>query len=189
MWKSLTVDIRRRLRGDRREPVGKIGNLIEEHLEGNNTQAAYGLLKAWYCQATGRPLKPTREDISKISDNFEELFSNHPPQGDPLPIHVQPFVISDDTPDEEEIGRAIMRLSNGKSPGATCTKIVMIYNSNYLFHRRNSICYSTLHSCSYSQNRFQPHGNYLESTTGYSEACVSMTVYMNASPDVVSAQP
>jgi hypothetical protein len=119
MWKSLTVDIRRRLRGDRRERVRKIGNLIEEHLEGNNTQAAYGLLKAWYRQATGRPLKPTREDISKISDDFEELFSNHPPPGDPLPIHVQPFVISDDIPDEEEIGRAIMRLSNGKSPGAT----------------------------------------------------------------------
>jgi hypothetical protein len=85
-------------------------------------------------------LKPTREDISKISDDFEELLSNHPSPGDPLPIHVQPFVISDDILDEEEIGRAIMRLSNGKSPGATgmgCAPRISNDGTKIVKRRRN----------------------------------------------------
>jgi hypothetical protein len=68
-------------------------------------------------RTTGRPLKPTREDLDKVSDDFEHLFSHRPPPGEDLPIHVQPFPIPDTIPDEES-GGAIMRLKNGKYPGA-----------------------------------------------------------------------
>jgi hypothetical protein len=119
MLKSLTQDIWRQLRRDRRERIRKVGDEIEGHLEQNRTKEAYGLLKRWYHKATGRPLKPTREDLDKVSDDFEHLFSHRPPPGEDLPIHVEPFPIPDTIPDEDEIGGAIMRLKNGKSPGAT----------------------------------------------------------------------
>jgi hypothetical protein len=120
MLKSITVDIRRQFRQDRRERARKLGAKIEEHLENNRPKEGYGLLKIWYHKATRRPLKPTREDLAKISDNFEQLFSQRPPPpGEDLPIHVDPFPIRDAIQDEDEIGGAIMRLKNGKSHGAT----------------------------------------------------------------------
>jgi hypothetical protein len=119
MMKSLTKDIRRRIRQDRCDTIRKTGDAMEEHIAQNRSKEAYGLLKRWYRNVTGKPLTPTREDLAKVSDDFELLFTRRPPPGAELPIHVTPFPIPDNIPDEDEIGGAIMRLKNGKSPGAT----------------------------------------------------------------------
>jgi hypothetical protein len=117
--KSLTKDIRRRIRQDRCDTIRKTGDAMEEHIAQNRSKEAYGLLKRWYRNVTEKPLTPTREDLAKVSDDFELLFTRRPPPGAELPIHVTPFPIPDNIPDEDEIGGAIMRLKNGKSPGAT----------------------------------------------------------------------
>ena len=48
-----------------------------------------------------------------------ELYSYVPPQGTNIPISVEPFPVDDSVPTEDEIERAVTRLRNHRSRGAS----------------------------------------------------------------------
>jgi hypothetical protein len=52
-----------------------------------------------------------------VTDEYKELYRRNPPIEDPIGIHIAPFSISDDIPDNYEIATAIRQLKNGRAPG------------------------------------------------------------------------
>ena len=63
-----------------------------------------------------RPLPPSREDLTKVTNDRIKLYSKSLPP-DRLPILVAPFDIEDVVPEPDEIADAIRGLRNGKLPG------------------------------------------------------------------------
>ena len=63
-----------------------------------------------------QPLLPSREDLTKVTNDRIKLYSKSLPP-DRLPILVAPFDIDDVVPEPDKIADAIKGLRNGKSPG------------------------------------------------------------------------
>jgi hypothetical protein len=93
------------------------GEAIEAHLASGDLKEAWHALKAWYRHTTGRPMKPSREDMSAVEQEYSALFSARPSPGDPIPVTVSPSPVADQPPDEAEIACAVRRLHNGRAPG------------------------------------------------------------------------
>ena len=71
----------------------------------------------------GKSTKPTFEDAEKLSAEYESLFKREEPPGESLPLHVEPFNVDDNPPDEMEIVKALWKMNTGKSPRATGIKV------------------------------------------------------------------
>jgi hypothetical protein len=65
----------------------------------------------------GRGNKPSRADLEATAAEFQALYTQKTPPGDPIPICVAPFEIDDNVPDEREIADSVKLLRWGKSPG------------------------------------------------------------------------
>jgi hypothetical protein len=74
-------------------------------------------MQAWYREASDRPQRPSRGDLDAVTLERRDLYSRELPPGDPIPVLVQPFNISDALPSEAEIAAAVCRLLRGKAPG------------------------------------------------------------------------
>ena len=113
----MSKEIKKSLAKDRRERTERVGAEIEEDLEFRDPKSAFGKLKKWYRQSTGRPLKPTREDLEELTKEREQLYSkveNLQPMFKLVEVDTD---VDDSIPGEEEIAKALKRMKNGKAPG------------------------------------------------------------------------
>ena len=115
----LSCNIRRHIRRDRRVRTNTVGHNVELSLAAKDPQGAYRHIKGWYRKRSGRPPKPTHEDLSTIAAKFETLYSRVPPAGDLFPLHVSPYTIPDGPPPASEIADALHAMNLNRSPGPT----------------------------------------------------------------------
>ena len=64
---------------------------------------AWHRIKGWYKSAVNRSPPPTRVTLERITEERVELYSYVPPPGTNIPISVQPFLVDDSVPTEDEI--------------------------------------------------------------------------------------
>ena len=97
---------------------------IMAHLSGDdpNLRAAYQEVAKWYRFFGGRPPKPSREDLRKVAETYQAIYSASPPVGPPIPTMVTPAPVDDRVPTEDEIADAVYRLKNNKATGPTGMK-------------------------------------------------------------------
>lgn len=118
-FRRLDRKVKSALKQDRLRRMEETAEAIDRLLEEKNVEGAWGRLKAWYKHAGDRPCAPSRADLQRTSDEYQDLYSRADPPGEPIPVLVAPFDICDEIPSEEEIERHVKRLKNGKSPGPT----------------------------------------------------------------------
>ena len=116
-------EIRRFLRRDRRQRAERVSRDIEQKLTKGDIRGAYDLLRGWYKMRSGKPPRPTRKDLDMIRHQFQNLYREDEPPGDPIPVHISPAPIRDDIPDADNILIAVKRMRRGKSPGATGIRV------------------------------------------------------------------
>ena len=117
--KRLKKEIKKALKQDRQEYTDKAAAEIANMLENGNVKGAFGRLQEWYKEETGKAQKPTFEDAEKLSAEYKSLFKREEPPGESLPLHIEPFHVDDNPPDEMEIVKALRKMNTGKSPRAT----------------------------------------------------------------------
>ena len=118
MVRRLSRRIRRAFKADRAKRAKEAGDAIEDAFASYDWKRAYGLLMAWYRQAGGRPSRPSRADLRKVTEAYTTLYTRAESlPGESIPIHVAPFEIDDSVATEAEIASAVKRLRNDKAPG------------------------------------------------------------------------
>jgi exonuclease III len=115
--RRLTRQIQRSLWADRKRRLETAGQAIESHLAGGDLKEAWQVLKGWYYHTTGRPMRPSYQDMWTIEREYGALFSATPSPGDPIPVLVPRSDVDDAPPTEAEIASAVRRLRSGKVPG------------------------------------------------------------------------
>jgi hypothetical protein len=110
------------IKADRQIRTQKAGESIEILLETCNLKGAWRSLQAWYKHASGKGSNTSRADLEATSAEFQALYTQKTPPGDPIPICVAPFEIDDHVPDEREIADTVRLLRWGKSPGPSGTR-------------------------------------------------------------------
>jgi hypothetical protein len=117
--KMLTKEIKQSLAKDQKVQVEAAGMEIEAELTKGDPKSAFGKLKRWYHQTTGRPMKPTHEDTETLRKERKELYTKAedlPPMFEVVEV---PATVDDSIPTEREICKAIRKLKNGKAPGSS----------------------------------------------------------------------
>ena len=121
---ELGKELRKSLRKDRQSRIDQAALSIETYLQARDNRRAYGVLQGWYKQSTGHVPKPTFRDEKRTRLEFETLFTEREPPGDPIRIHIDPRpTINDDPPSEEEIMMAIRGMGLNKAPGASGIRV------------------------------------------------------------------
>jgi hypothetical protein len=115
--RKLSRNISKGIKADRNIRTQKAGESIDILLETGNLKGAWRSLQAWYKHVSGKGSKPFRVDLEATSVDFQALYTQKTPPGDPIPICVAPFEIDDNVPDEREIADTLRLLRWGKSPG------------------------------------------------------------------------
>ena len=115
--KKINRQVNASLKADRKRRVSEAGNAIEAALASKDVKAAWDKVKAWYKVAENRPPKPSREELSKVTEEYANLYTRSTPPGEPIPVLVEPFDVSDEVPSEDEIASAVRGLRSGKAPG------------------------------------------------------------------------
>jgi hypothetical protein len=115
--RKLLRKISKGIKADRKIRAQKAGESIEILLETGNLKGAWRSPQAWYKHASGKGSKPSRADLEATSAEFQAIYTQKTPTGDPIPIFVAPFEIDDNVPDEREIADTVRLLRWGKSPG------------------------------------------------------------------------
>jgi hypothetical protein len=118
----LTQQINQSLKVDRKNRAEAASKEIQACLnpEEPDLQGAWNIVKRWYRHATARQPHPAREDLHKVSNEYQALYTAKVPSppGDPIPARVH-FPIHDANPTELEIGAAVCRLKTNRSPGVS----------------------------------------------------------------------
>jgi len=115
--RRLTRRIRRAFQADRKQRAKAAGEAVAAALSAGEVKEAWKRLQAWYKQASDRPPPPSRQDLRAVTAERADLYRKENPPGDPIPVLVDPFPVSDAVPSEGEVEAAVRRLSSGKSPG------------------------------------------------------------------------
>ena len=116
----LGKEVRRNLRRDRRQRIGKVADHIENHMKRNDIIGAYDTLRHWYRKFTGRAPKPSVVKLNETKKVYDHLFWKvQLPEGGELDFLYEGPEIKDDTPMEDEIVTALYRMRNRKAPGLT----------------------------------------------------------------------
>jgi hypothetical protein len=115
--RKLSRKISKGIKVDRKERTQKAGESIEILLKTGNLKGAWRSLQAWYKHASGKGSKPSRADLESTAAEFQALYTQKTPPGDPIPICVATFEIDDNVPDEREIADTVILLRWGKYPG------------------------------------------------------------------------
>jgi hypothetical protein len=115
--RRLTRRIQRSLWADRKRRLEKAGEAIESHLAGGDLKEAWQVLKGWYYHTTGRPMRPSYQDMWEVEREYSALFSAIPSPGESIPVLAPRSDVDDAPPTEMEIATAIHRLRSGKAPG------------------------------------------------------------------------
>ena len=115
--RQLTRQINTSLTADRKARTETAGSEIETALARNEPQEAWNIMKRWYRHAGDRPPKPSRDDLQQVTAERIHLYTRVPPQGPPIPIHVQATPVLDTAPTDDEIREAVLRLRNNRASG------------------------------------------------------------------------
>jgi hypothetical protein len=130
---ALSKAIKKSLTTDRRRRAEKVGREIEQKYVSGNVHGAYNLLRGWYRKLGTKPPKPTRKDINLIRSQFLNIYQEEKPPGNPIPVHITPFHVNDNIPDEDEVWEAVQHhMRRGKSPGASG---ISVYDFLYWHNR------------------------------------------------------
>ena len=82
-------------------------------------QEPWHRIKVWYKAAFDYDLPPAWVTLGRITAQRVEMYSYIPPPGMNIPISVQPLLVEDSVPTEDEIEWAVTRLRNHRSGGAS----------------------------------------------------------------------
>ena len=76
-------------------------------------KGSYAIFKLCYFHASSRQPNPSREDLAKISGEYDVLYQrkDHYLPGHPLPTHISPFQIEDGVLSEEVVEMAVHRIN------------------------------------------------------------------------------
>ena len=108
--RDISCAIKATLQENRRQKVDKVGHrwtnppLIQE---------AWIWMQGRHRDAVDRPPPLARVAIGTITEEQVDMYLHVPPSGHPTPVEVQPFLIEDYIPEEEEIAWAVCRLRLG----------------------------------------------------------------------------
>jgi hypothetical protein len=116
---ELKGQVKQAVNKDRRARAEAAAALAENYLKGGEVHEAYAAIQGWYRGVTNKPPKPTHRDEESVRREYETLFTRADPEGEPIPIHIEPTPINDEPPNENEVVKALKRLRLGKSPGAS----------------------------------------------------------------------
>ena len=64
-----------------------------------------------------RPSLPTREGLANVTAEWEDLYTRHTPDGDPIPLMFQMEAISDEPPSKKKIVMEVWSLYTGIAGG------------------------------------------------------------------------
>ena len=64
---------------------------------------------------------PARATLKRVTAERVALYSRVPPQGDNIPVTIEPFAVEDGVPEEEKIEWAVKRLQNNRPGGPSST--------------------------------------------------------------------
>ena len=151
------------LTGDRKRRCAAAGAAAEAELSNGNTREAWQIVRSWYQTASTRPPPPSREDLTKVTNDRISLYTKElPPES--LPILVAPYDIDDVVPEVDEIAEAVRRLRNGKAPEqrsssdkileslVTGTKAKPTVTSRYL---KTTVSNNRYHQASYANSQLR----------------------------------
>jgi hypothetical protein len=118
--KRLSKSLKKSIKTDRKARIEAVAVEIENSLRAGETHKAYKRLRGWYRSKPEHTPKPTRQDEEKTREEFETLYTEQEPPGEPIPILYQEHTPIDDTePDDEEVCAALKKLRLGRGPGGT----------------------------------------------------------------------
>ena len=107
------------LRGDRKAPTAQGRNIIEAELAGGDVQEAFCHLKGWYWAASETTTRPCPQTMVQQAAKRVKVYARRDPPGDPLPINIDPIVLSDVALSDGEILEGAGRFTNGRAAGAS----------------------------------------------------------------------
>ena len=87
------------MKEDRRSRARISGEEIETLMSNNQVREPWSKTKGWYREDKGQRFPPTRDHVDKTSTLWEELYRHRPPEGEIVPILVQPLSIKDGPPE------------------------------------------------------------------------------------------
>ena len=76
----------------------------------NFYQEAWIRMWIWYKDDVDCPPPPARMAIPTITAEWADVYRKVPPPGQPTPMGVQPFLVDDSIPEDEEISWAVCRI-------------------------------------------------------------------------------
>jgi hypothetical protein len=120
---QLKTEIRKSLRRDRKARVDSVAAQAETFLNARAINMAYGSIRGWYRDTSGKSPKPTIKEARTTRTEYQKLYTTEKPSEPPLPIHVTPAIISDLEPSEMEIVAALKKLKLGKAAGASGIRV------------------------------------------------------------------
>ena len=107
------------LKGDRRRRVEEAGLVVKALLKEDppNAKEAWRRMKRWYQAAAKRGPPPARGTLERITAERTELYSRVPSPGENIPVTVDPALIDNSVPTEDEIADAVKKLRRTRSGG------------------------------------------------------------------------
>ena len=82
-----------------------------------NAKEAWRRMKGWYQAAAKRGPPPAQATLERITAERTELYSQVPSPGENIPVTVEPALIDDSVPTEDEIEAAVKKLRRNRSGG------------------------------------------------------------------------
>ena len=107
------------LRGDRAARTAQVGEAIEHELTRGDVQEAFRYLKGLYRTATETTTRPCPQTMVRQTTERIALYARRDSPGEPLPINVDPILITDGAPTDGELREAVTDLTNGRAGGAS----------------------------------------------------------------------
>ena len=83
-----------------------------------NAKEAWRKMKGWYQAAAQRGPPPARATLERITVERTELYIQVPSPGENILVTVEPALIDDSVPTEDEIAAAVKKLRRNRSGGA-----------------------------------------------------------------------
>ena len=107
------------LKGDQRRRVEEAGTAVEALLgeDPPNAKEAWRRMKGWYQAAAHRGPPPAQATLERITAEQTELYSQVPSPGENIPVTVEPELIDNSVPTEDEITAAVKKLQRNRSGG------------------------------------------------------------------------
>jgi len=92
---------------------------MEACLEDQDLQGAWFKTNLWLKHRGDKAFRPSFEDVTRLTDEMEDMHKRVDPQEEPIPTSMAPCETDDSAPTWDEITLAAKRLKSGKSPGAS----------------------------------------------------------------------